>query len=66
MASKRRIRRKQCGRKKRFDNHDLAMDAMHSLIRSGKKDGGFLHIYSCRFCGGYHFGHAAGSHKGAF
>lgn len=58
MASKRRIRRKQCGRKMRFDSHDLAAAAMFKLIVSGKKNGGWLHVYKCRFCHGYHFGHA--------
>lgn len=59
MASKRRIRRKQCGKKKRFATQQLANDAMYSLIQSGKNRGGWLHVYSCRFCNGYHFGHTA-------
>jgi len=63
MASKRRIRRRSCQRKKRFPTSAAALDAMHQVIRSGKKNGGYLHIYSCRFCGGYHFGHAAGSNS---
>lgn len=58
MASKRRVRRRQCGRKQRFESHTQAMDAMHSVIRAGKTRGGWLHIYHCRFCNGYHFGHA--------
>lgn len=59
MASKRRIRRRQCSNKKRFATHVLASEAMHSLIHSGKKRGGWLHIYSCKFCKGWHFGHAS-------
>ncbi|MDA8428928.1 MAG: hypothetical protein M0T70_06695 [Geobacteraceae bacterium] len=66
MASKRNIRRRQCGRKMRFESHDLAMNAMYSVIRAGKKRGGFLHVYRCRFCSGYHFGHAVGKQQGAW
>lgn len=65
MASKRRIRRKQCGRKMRFKTYDLAANVMYSLIRSDKMRGGFLQVYGCRFCGGFHFGHAVGKQKGA-
>jgi hypothetical protein len=65
MASKRHQRRKQCGRKRRFSSHQLAADAMHALIRSGKKHG-YLNIYSCQFCNGWHFGHAIGQQKGAW
>lgn len=61
MASKRRVRRKQCERKQRFACHDDANTAMRSVIFSGKKNGGWLHIYKCRFCRGYHFGHTKGS-----
>lgn len=62
MASKRRIRRRQCSGKGRFDTHAAASAAMHSVIRAGKARGGLLHIYRCQFCGGYHFGHAP--HRG--
>jgi hypothetical protein len=64
MASKRHKRRQQCGHKQRFATHVMANDAMHSLIRSGKKRGGWLHIYFCTFCHGYHFGHAPGGQQG--
>ncbi len=57
MASKRRIRRKSCARKRRFDSHELAAAAMRHVIFAGKKRGGFLHVYHCKFCKGYHFGH---------
>lgn len=57
MASKRRIRRKQCTGKKRFATSGEAADVMFSVIRNNRKKGGWLHVYSCRFCGGYHFGH---------
>jgi hypothetical protein len=57
MASKRRIRRRQCSGKKRYATHQEAEGIMFKVIHSGKKRGGWLHVYSCRFCGGYHFGH---------
>lgn len=31
---------------------------MKKVIFSGNKRGGWLHVYLCRFCKGYHFGHA--------
>lgn len=58
MASKRHIRRRQCGRKRRYQSPDQATAAMHAVIRAKKTRGGFLHVYCCRFCRGYHFGHA--------
>lgn len=58
MASKRHIRRRQCENKQRFATHALADTAMKSVIFAGKKRGGWLHIYKCCFCNGYHFGHA--------
>ena len=58
MASKRKIRRRQCTGKQRFESHGDASNAMHNLIRRGRKRGGYLHVYKCQFCNGYHFGHA--------
>ncbi|NMC73191.1 MAG: hypothetical protein GYA56_02345 [Geobacteraceae bacterium] len=57
MASKRRIRRRQCDGKRRFCSSREARKAMHAVIRAGKVNGGILHVYRCCFCGGYHFGH---------
>ena len=58
MASKRRIRRKSCEGKRRFTNSTEALNAVHSVIRNGRKRGGWLNVYKCQFCKGYHFGHA--------
>lgn len=58
MASKRRIRRRQCSGKKRFKTSGEAHGTMYSLIQSGNKRGGWLHVCFCKFCHGYHFGHA--------
>jgi len=57
MASKRRIRRKSCRGKQRFPTHLDASNAMHRLIRTGDKRGGWLRVYKCKFCGGHHYGH---------
>ena len=64
MASKRRIRRKACSSKVRHASRADALTAMHKVIAAGKKHGGRLNVYYCQFCGGYHFGHAAGSSTG--
>lgn len=58
MASKRRIRRRQCGGKRRHETAAAAEKAMRSVIFSGYRRGGWLQVYKCRFCNGYHFGHA--------
>lgn len=33
---------------------------MFRLIRSGLAKAGYLHVYHCSFCCGYHYGHARG------
>jgi hypothetical protein len=58
MASKRRKRRKSCSGKRRYESSADARTAMIQVIHAGRSRGGFLHVYRCRFCGGYHFGHA--------
>lgn len=58
MASKRRVRRKQCSGKMRYISSKAARDVMIQVIRAGRDRGGNLHVYRCTFCGGYHFGHA--------
>lgn len=56
MASKRRIRRKQCEGKIR---HKSAGDAgLHYISIRGKIESGQrINIYKCSFCGFYHVGH---------
>lgn len=63
MASKRRLRRRQCGSKVRYPTREMAKDAMCSVIRNGRKHGGWLHVYPCRFCGGFHYGHRPKIHN---
>lgn len=57
MASKRRIRRKSCDGKIRYDTADAASKGRSSLNRA-KGYQGFMNVYRCSFCGGYHIGHA--------
>lgn len=56
MASKRRIRRKKCGSKRRYLTAQDALAGMHKLHRA-KGYQGFMDVYRCEFCNGYHFGH---------
>lgn len=56
MSSKRRIRRKQCEGKQRFDTQQQALNAMFRMKRhTGER--GHLNAYGCKFCGGFHYGH---------
>ena len=57
MASKRHIRRKQCGKKRRFTTRGECETAMHLAIKAGLKRGRSFNCYHCSFCGGFHFGH---------
>lgn len=57
MASKRRIRRNACGRKRKYATEKLAKRAIGELARAVGPIG-YLRPYKCRFCGFFHFGHA--------
>lgn len=54
MASKRNLRRKQCGDKHRFETLD---GAAQEARRVANGTGGWLEAYRCPFCGGHHYGH---------
>lgn len=56
MASKRRLRRKQCEGKIKHETAQKAQVAITSLIRN-RGHQGQLHVYQCSFCGKYHTGH---------
>lgn len=60
MSSKRRLRRKQCGDKTR---HSTAADALTHIrnLKDRRRINGTVNAYRCRWCGGYHIGHAPGS-----
>ena len=55
MASKRAFRRKSCEKKVRFTSDGSAWKSLrgHSKI-------GTMHVYRCKFCGGWHIGHPIG------
>jgi len=57
MASKRRLRRRQCGNKEPYDTWDLAVKA---AIAYRRRTGHFMQAYFCPFSGkkkDFHFGH---------
>ncbi|EAY0359032.1 hypothetical protein B2J38_16715 [Salmonella enterica] len=59
MASKRRLRRKQCSGKIRFASAEDAVRRIQILHRKyGHR--GQLQAYHCPFCKGWHVGHAPG------
>ena len=62
MASKRRIRRNACGRKVRHADEAQARKAIWALKQAYQGVLGFMNAYRCKFCGGWHIGHA---HPGA-
>ena len=51
MASKRQIRRKECGNKHKYDTHDQANFVREHYYKCK------LSVYKCKWCGGFHIGH---------
>ena len=59
MASKRRLRRKQCEGKRRYATQS---DAQAQADRARGVDGGtYIARYLCEFCNGWHIGHRPGA-----
>ena len=59
MASKRRIRRKSCTRKKRYVTYAAALSDLRKFNRLNKKGPNNFNkqVYGpCQFCGGFHIG----------
>ena len=56
MASKRRLRRKECTKKTAHDKETAFMLARR-LWRTGK----YMHAYKCRFGNHWHLGHWSGA-----
>jgi hypothetical protein len=54
MASKRHVRRRECGDKKGFSTLDEAMEARRKAQRQGRN---WITHYRCKWCGKYHIGH---------
>lgn len=56
MASKRRLRRNACGKKRRYGSANEALTAIKALTRAIGWQG-YMVPYRCAFCNGFHFGH---------
>jgi hypothetical protein len=54
MGSKRRVRRRSCGTKKKYDTMSEALEGMRYAIASGPCER--MRVYKCQFCHKYHFG----------
>jgi len=54
MASKRQVRRSECGNKKKFDTFEEAgrSSKISSMITKRR-----IMAYKCKWCGGFHIGH---------
>lgn len=59
MASKRRLRRRECEGKARHTERGHAMIALRRLHQMHGHQGQ-LHVYRCPHCGGFHVGHRPG------
>lgn len=55
MASKRRLRRKACEGKRRYDTPEAAQAAKYRLRRQTMETR--MNVYRCQFCNKYHIGH---------
>lgn len=56
MPSRKRLKAKSCDRKRRYaTSAEAESTAQHRRAESGELD---LEIYPCRFCNGWHIGHA--------
>lgn len=55
MASKRHVRRVACGSKKRYASQE---EAGRHAGAARYAYGGYFAVYRCRWCGGFHIGHA--------
>lgn len=47
-----------CGGKKAYDTYALADHALRTTARHGSGDAGHMHVYRCRECRSFHFGHS--------
>jgi len=62
VSSKRRLRRKSCAGKQRFTSA-AETEAGIRKLKAAKGDRSWFNVYHCKFCKGYHFGHAPGSNR---
>jgi predicted Zn-ribbon and HTH transcriptional regulator len=65
MASKRRLRRKECTSKQRFPSQETAKYVLSKIKKQKRRQGKDFSVspYHCRFCNQWHFGHAIGFSK---
>lgn len=62
MASKRRIRNRECTSKEKYESSSEGLTAIyHVKRRTG--DTSKFNVYRCKFCKKYHIGHAPGSSR---
>ena len=62
MASKRRLRRRECEHKRRYDTQEeAAAEAFNTRDRSGGVTNGGIRPYPCPHCHGWHVGHPPGA-----
>lgn len=58
MSSKRRLRRRECERKKRYATPEAAR---RDAWRVSQRESLQIHAYHCPHCRGYHVGHRPGA-----
>lgn len=56
MASKRRLKRKSCTGKVKYETFEEANRVLFNFKRF-KKEKSPMSVYRCKFCNGFHFGH---------
>lgn len=49
---------RSCGRKRRHESLRSALTALAGMVRRREVERGELQPYNCRFCHGWHLGHA--------
>jgi hypothetical protein len=60
MSHARSRKRRSCLRKHRYDTHPAAQHDLYEVARTTGADSTGMHVYPCKWCGGYHVGHRPG------
>lgn len=55
MSSKRRVRRRRCSQKRRYESAPAAAASLRKLLQIGRVHEG-SECYHCKFCNGWHIG----------
>lgn len=53
---------RSCRMKRRYGSMEKALRRISVKVRLGEVTQGYLHAYECRFCHGWHIGHAQPRH----